>query len=90
MHTGRGRVSGLDISSITLSAHPPWAGGGRGGASARPAYLTAPPRIADELSWKAMMELSATSGPLSVSLTILKSERGISTPAARNGTPTKE
>ncbi len=89
MHTGRGRVSGLDIASVTLSAHPPGAGEG-GVASARPAYLTAPPRIADELSWKAMMELSATSGPLSVSLTILKSERGISTPAARNGTPTKE
>jgi len=33
---------------------------------------TSKPRMADELSWKAMIELSTTLGPLSVALTIWK------------------
>eukprot|EP00967_Tisochrysis_lutea_P138517 scaffold250190_cov27-Tisochrysis_lutea.AAC.3 len=55
--------SGWDSSLVTAYSEGPFADDGRRG-------FTWKPRMEDELSWKAMTELSTTLGPLSVALTI--------------------
>ena len=70
---GKKELAGVanDLKMLIESANAPIATHG----SAR----TGAPTMADELSWKAMIELSLTSGPCSVALTILKT-------ASRDGT----